>query len=224
MTSTTWLPKFLRWMFTVFTGATVVAGAVILFLIVNPSLFSGHATMQIAPVTLAPAKGAMTLKSDTGETIQIEKFDAAVSVKGDATSGLANIITRRALPVALVYVVFFTFLFDMLRRLFRNVARAESFTERNLRLVRMIGYSMLVFSLLAAGAEAWVGHSFVEYMKLHTSVASLKLQVVEANNFQIGGGEASFQWTWFLTGLLVLALAEVFRQGHALKRENDLTV
>jgi len=28
----------------------------------------------------------------------------------------------------------------------------------------------------------------------------------------------------FLTGLLVLALAEVFRQGLALQRDNDLTV
>ena len=224
MTKTSWLPKFLRWVFTAFTGLMLVLGIVLLFFMFNPSFFTGHGTVQISPVTLAPEPGAMTLKSDTGETVTIEKFDASISVKPDADGGLAKLVTQRALPMALIYIVFFAFLFEMLRRLFRNVSRAESFTDQNVRLVRLIGYSILVFSIAAAVAEGWVERSFVDYLDTHTAVSSLKLHVVQSQNFQINTAETSFQWPWFFTGLLVLALSEVFRQGLVLKRENDLTV
>lgn len=224
MTKTNWLPKALRWVFTALMGMTLVVGAVILFLIVNPSVFYGHETVQIGPVMLAPAPGAMTLKSDTGETISIDKLSASVSMKPSAGEGLAKLVTRRALPLALVYIAFFAFLFDMLRRLFRNVARAESFTDHNVRLVRLIGYSILVFSIAAAVAEGWVERSFVEYLQQHTSVASLHMHVIQARNFQIDSAELPFQWSWFLSGLLVLALSEVFRQGLALRKDSELTI
>lgn len=224
MSGSNWLPKALRWVFTVLTGATLVVGAVIVFLIINPSIFYGHATVDVGPVMLAPAPGAMTLKSDTGEAITIKEVSASVSIKPGSGDGLARIITTRALPASLIYIVFFAFLFEMLRRLFRNVARAESFTDQNVRLVRFMGYSMLVFSIVSAFGEAWAERSLIDYLQLHTSVASLHLHVVEAHNFQIGRGEAVFQWSWFVSGLLVLAVSEVFRQGLVLKRENDLTV
>ncbi len=224
MTKTNWLPKALRWLFTFLTGGTLVVGVVITFLIFNPSFFYDRGTVQIGPVMLAPAPGTMTLKSDSGETISINKLSASVSMKPAAGEKLAKLVTTRALPLALVYVAFFAFLFEMLRRLFRNVARAESFTDRNVRLVRLIGYSILVFSIAAAVAQGWVERSFVEYLQQHTSVASLHMHVVEARNFQIDNTESPFQWSWFLSGLLVLALSEVFRQGMAIKNENDLTV
>lgn len=224
MNKRNWLPKVLRWAFTAFTGLTLAVGAVLLFLIFNPSIFYGHGTVQVGPVMLAPAPGAMTLKSDTGETINIDKLEASISLKPGKGEGLEKLITMRALPMALVYIAFFVFLFDMLRRLFRNVSRAESFTDQNIRLVRMIGYSILVFSVAAAVAEGWVERSFVDYLQQHTTVTSLNMHVVEAKNFQINSGESLFQWSWFFSGLLVLALSEVFRQGLALKTENDLTV
>jgi hypothetical protein len=218
------LPKILRWVFTALMGITLIAGAAILFAIVNPSVFSGHGTMQISPVTLAPEAGSISVRSDAGEIITIKTVDAAVSIKPQAHTGLVKLIATYVLPVSLVYIAFFAFLFDMLRRLFRNVSRGESFSDGNLRLVRLIGYSTLVFSLAAAVAESWLEKAIFDYFKLHTAIPGFKLQFETTYGITLHGGEASFQWTWFLTGLLVLALAEVFRQGQALKRENDLTV
>jgi hypothetical protein len=224
MSKAAWLPKILRWMFTLLMGFTLIVGAVILFVIVHPSVVSGRGTMQIAPVTVAPEAGSIRVRSDAGEIISIATMDAAISIKPQAHSGLVKLIATYVLPVSLVYIAFFTFLFDMLRRLFRNVSRGESFSDGNLRLVRLIGYSILIFSLAAAAAEYWLEKAIVAYLKLHTVIPGFKLHFAPAYGIVLHGDEASFQWTWFLTGLLVLALAEVFRQGLALKRENDLTV
>lgn len=130
--------------------------------------------------------------------------------------------------MVLVELVFGAALLDLLRRLFRNVARGESFTARNIRLVHVLGISILAFTLLSGAMQAWYSSQIVAYLNQHAAVegghmsfasASSGGLVVNGRHFDI-----PFSGRGILTGLLVLALGEVFRQGLVLKQENDLTI
>jgi len=131
------------------------------------------------------------------------------------------------LPLAILNVLFFTLLFDLLRRLFRNVGRGESFTRQSVRLVQIIGLSLLVFSVASAFAEAWFAHALYNYLADHAvvTISGTSLHLPATHHMSISGGHRfPFGSSYFFSGLLVLALSEVFRQGLVLKTESDLTV
>ncbi len=129
------------------------------------------------------------------------------------------------LPLMLIYALFFTALFELLRRLFRNVRRGDSSTPQSLRLVQSIGGSLIVFWLVSGLAENWFVYAAYDFFSQHTQIAvsGAPVRLPPAGDHRWFGGIRVFDWV-FLSGLLVLALAEVFRQGLALKREHDLTV
>ena len=84
---------------------------------------------------------------------------------------------------------------------------------------------MMVFSLIAAVGDNWFGHAMYAYLTEHTQIAisGPSVRLPPAENTQLIA-RLPFGSPVFLSGLLVLALAEVFRQGLALQRESDLTV
>jgi hypothetical protein len=130
------------------------------------------------------------------------------------------------LPVLLVYALFCTALFELLRRLFRNVGRGESFTAQSVRLVQIVGGSLIVYALVSAIGESWFAYAMYGYLAEHTQIAISGTPVLlpPAEPPPWLGYESPLGSTEFFAGLLVLALAEVFRQGLALQRDNDLTV
>jgi hypothetical protein len=94
------------------------------------------------------------------------------------------------------------------------------------RLVQIVGGSLIVFSLVSAIAESWFAYAMYGYLAEHTQIAisGTFVQLPPAQRPPWLGFESPFTSAEFLAGLLVLALAEVFRQGLALQRDNDLTV
>jgi hypothetical protein len=78
---------------------------------------------------------------------------------------------------------------------------------------------------VSALAENWFAHAAYVYLAQHAvltiSGTSLHLPSPNAMSFH---GSRGFGSATFFYGLVVLALSEVFRQGVALKSENDLTV
>ncbi|MGA7674338.1 MAG: DUF2975 domain-containing protein [Rhizomicrobium sp.] len=221
------LPKILHWLFAFFSVVTAIAAVVIcIAIVVNPTLPAGTQFGPIA-VDFAGQPGTVVLRSDQGN------FDLAVTaLRGNVImnlekgSALIDLLKHYGLPLMLLYTVFFAVLFDLLRRLFRNVARRESFTQQNLRLVQTIGISLLVFSVVSALGESWFSHAIYSYLVQNAmlTISGTPLHLPVSHGFTISGGHGSFGSPVFFSGLLVLALSEVFRQGLVLKRENDLTV
>lgn len=225
MKSASYLPKLFRWLFTILVVCTAVAVvAVIGVMIADPSLppdahfgpvkreFLGH-----------PAE--MTLQAPAAEREQafnVRAVNGAVTITVDKPAGTVALLKRYGLPLMLIYAVFFTGLFELLRRLFRNVGRGDSFTPQSVRLVQIIGGSLMVFSLVAGLGEMWFFHAAYDHFAQHTEIAvsgtPLHLPPAGHHGFRVRLDSV------FFSGLLVLALAEVFRQGLVLKRESDLTV
>ena len=224
MTNTSWLPKFLRWVFGAFTVLMGIAAVTLIaVLLIDPQL---PADAQFGPVEIQAMGHPGTF------TIRHSNFDArllngGLNVRVDNARGLVETLKHYALPLALLYVLFFMLQFDLLRKLFRNVGRSESFTQQNVRLVQFIGFSLLLFSRASDFADGWFHHEVYGYISQHATfmISGTPIRLPQADAFTFGQVDGSpFGSSYFWTGLLVLALSEVFRQGLVLKRENDLTV
>jgi len=223
------LPRLFRWVFTVLAVLTALAAVVLIAVIlVDPRLPPDarfgpvHGKLMGQPATLALQPDA----SGRGEpALSGRAFNGNVTMTVDKPAGAIELLKRYGLPLLLIYTVFFTALFELLRRLFRNVGRGESFTPQSVRLVQVVGGALIIFSLISAVGESWFAHAMYAYLTEHTqfAISGTSVRLPPAVNTQLVV-RLTFGSPVFLSGLLVLALAEVFRQGLALQRESDLTV
>ena len=223
------LPRLFRWVFTGLAVLTALAAVVLIAVIlVDPTLPPDarfgpvHGQLMGQPATLALQPHA----SGQGEpALSARAFNGNVTMTVDKPAGAIELLKRYGLPLLLIYAVFFAALFELLRRLFRNVGRGESFTPQSVRLVQIVGGALIVFSLISAVGESWFAHAMYAYLTEHTqfAISGTSVRLPPAENTQLVA-RLPFGSPVFLSGLLVLALAEVFRQGLALQRESDLTV
>lgn len=223
------LPRLFRWVFTGLAVLTALAAVVLIAVIlVDPTLPPDarfgpvHGQLMGQPATLALQPHA----SGQGEpALSARAFNGNVTMTVDKPAGAIELLKRYGLPLLLIYAVFFAALFELLRRLFRNVGRGESFTPQSVRLVQVVGGALIIFSLISAVGESWFAHAMYAYLTEHTqfAISGTSVRLPPAENTQLVA-RLPFGSPVFLSGLLVLALAEVFRQGLALQRESDLTV
>jgi hypothetical protein len=219
------LPKIFRWVFTVLVVLAVL-GAVCttVAMLVDPSLPPGTHfgptnfdwMGQPGSVALRPANG------DSDFTVTALRGNLTLFV--EKAGGLVDVLKHHGLPLILINLIFFAVLFELLRRLFRNVGHGESFTRQSVLLVQMVGGSLIVFSLVSAFAENWFANAIYSYLAQHAvvTISGTSLRLPSPGGITMSGGHGGSPV--FFSGLLVLALSEVFRQGLALKSENDLTV
>lgn len=231
MKSANFLPKLFRWVFTILGVLTgIAAAAVIAVMLVDPSLpadahfgpVKGVVLGQSAEFAMQPAANGK------GEPmLNMKAFNGALTVTVNQAGGMVALLKRYGLPLALIGAMFLTTLFELLRRLFRNVGRGNSFTPQSVHLVQAVGVLLLAFSVVSGLAENWFAWAAYDYFSQHTQIAvsGTLLRLPTAADHPLWfGDKIVFGHPVFFSGLLVLALAEVFRQGLALQRDNDLTV
>ncbi len=224
MTNTAWLPKFLRWMFTFFVIVlSLGAIAVCVVIVIDPSLPPGT---HFGPmkIDILGQPGSIVFKDSA---FALTAFRGVLAISIQNAGGLIEMLKHYGLPLILMKIVFFIVVFELLRRLFRNVGRGESFTLPTLRLVQILGFSLLVYSLISAWTEVWFVHAMYAYLvqNAQISISGSPLHLPVSHNLRIStGNDFPFGAPLFFSGLLVLALSEVFRQGLALKNEHELTV
>lgn len=222
------LPKLFRWAFTILAALMALgAVALIALILIDPGLppdahfgpIHGDFLGQSATLALHPSASG-----GGGPVLDAHAFNGNVAMTVDKPAGVISVLKRYALPLLLIDALFFTALFEVLRRLFRNVERGESFTPQSVRLVQIVGGALIVFSLVSAAGESWFAHAMYAYLSQHTQIAISGTPVhLPPAADHVPWFRIRLNWAFF-SGLLVLALAEVFRQGLALQNENDLTV
>jgi hypothetical protein len=120
----------------------------------------------------------------------------------------------------LVAYAFLLLVIHLLWRLCRNAERGDVFSEGNVRLVRALGGLLIVFSVLTFLSNLWAAYQIGNYVEDHVSIEGIKAITLWARPEDFIGPAVGR----FVTGLLVLAMAEVFRQGLTLKQDTDLTI
>jgi hypothetical protein len=222
------LPRIFHWVFLVLVLIFVVAAWVVAaVMIVNPHMPHG-AHLGPAQFTLAGQPGTVALLSAGNESnFLATAFGGNISVAVEKAGGLVELFKHYGLPLIFTKMIFLAALFELLRRLFRNVGRGESFTRGTIRLVQGVGGLLILFSFFLAFAEGLFFYHVFTYLAQHAVITISGTPVhFPAPHRQMFPKEDGFPFgsPLFFSGLLVLALSEVFRQGLALKDENALTI
>lgn len=141
---------------------------------------------------------------------------------------LVSALCWTTFPAIAVIFAFYWVLLGSLRNVCANIERGEVFSERNLRLVRNIGVTLIAYSLAGGAVVLWSGRVMNGYLSHHVALAGMQsgeqfADGVGALRFMMPPGLFSFPGD-IVTGCVVLLISEVFRQGLNLKTENDLTV
>ena len=222
------LTSNLRFLFGFMRGfmAVLVVLAVIICL-VDPlmnrytSRHGGKSMRRLAEVTLpfeANMPRVMATKTVVGD-VTLSNVRGIISVNSaSADAELVSLSRWRFILVDLVNLVFPFGVIDLLWRLCRNAERGDVFTESNTHHVRNLGLVILVYQVVACAASYWYVRMVDGFLYQRVVADGVKLNLHWELKF------SPFDPNLIATGLLLLALSEVFRQGLALKKENELTV
>lgn len=223
------LPKIFRWIFTVLVGLMAFAALLIcIVMLINPHLppnaHFGPTTVDVgapgepATVLLQPANGDFNF--------QITAFHGTITFFFDKAGGLIETMKHYGLPLWLLHVLFLGALFELLRRLFRNVGRGDSFSPGTVRLVQSVAVLLIASSFILSFAQDLFGQAVINYFLQHAviTISGTQVHLPAASVGMFPRHRFSWNSGMFFYGLLVLALSEVFRQGIALKKENELTI
>jgi len=220
------LPNIFRWVFTVLAALCAFAAFVIcVVILINPHLPPGT---QVGPINgdFMGQPGSIDFHPAGGDfDLMATAFHGTITLFVKQAGGLIEVIKHYGLPLVLVKMVFLTTLFELLRRLFRNVGRGDSFNQATIRLVQILGGSLIVFSFVLSVVEGLFANAVFTYFSQHAviTISGAPIHWPEAHHVVLPHG-SGFGSSMFFSGLLVLALSEVFRQGLALKKDNELTI
>jgi hypothetical protein len=227
MASVAVLPKIFRWLFTALELFCLLAAIVIsCAILIDPHLPQGTHFGPLS-VDFGGQPGSVELRAmESDSDFTLTAFRGDITVVVEKAGGLIEVTKHYGLPAILISTVFFIVLFDLLRRLFRNVSRGDSFTRQSVFFVQVAGAALIVYSIVSAFAESWFVVAMLTYLSQHAvvTVSGTPLHLPAPTPVFIPHHGFPFNSPVFFAGLLVLALSEVFRQGLAIKSEHDLTV
>lgn len=196
--------------------------------------FSISSITEMNRVGLVPELDTFVVQTDDSQSkaLQLTRLEGIVDGRAVNEGGAVAVWNKwHMVALGMADVLFAAVIFDLLRRLFRNVTRGESFTERNIRLVHWIGMAVIVFTLVSSVMQSWSNHRVLTYLQQHATIEGVKMGFAppppatdtmfsyESKNYRI-----QFGWAGILSGILILTLGEVFRQAAAMKEENALTI
>lgn len=219
----------------------VIRGLMIFWLIALPILFignwhrpthwtAGFGSMEFNPASVA-MRAAPSPNAKAAEGIRLRTLTSELVVADQAEGAKLMAATRIPVFVAgIARTLTLLAIAHLLWRLCQAVERGEVFSPGNFRLVRWLGLALVARPIVGLATETWKNASIARYMEEHITFEGLRPIVTSSG---LGGWERAienlsyfgdFNFSLFVTGLLVLALAEVFRRGLVLKQEADLTV
>jgi hypothetical protein len=222
------LPRIFYWVFLVLTVVFVLAALiVVVVMLANPHVPTG-AHLGPAQFDLAGQPATLILRSiGSDSNFLATVFQGKVSLTVEKAGDLVELFKHYGLPLVLLNMIFLAALFELLRRLFRNVGRGESFTRETIRLVQGVGELLILSSFVLSFAEGLFVYNLFAYLVQHAVITISGTAVhFPAPDYEMFPKDNGFLFgsPLFFSGLLVFALSEVFRQGLALKHENELTI
>lgn len=187
--------------------------------------------VTVGHIILPTGHNSVGLSSDSAKSGSLGLVGLRGTLQMDLCSkdaALVSALRWTMIPSMVVMTAFALVLFSTLRNVCANIERGEVFSETNLRLVRNLGVTLIVYSLVVGVLGIWASHVMGVYLSQHVVLTGIQTNLP----FPSGMGELNFQLTeglfslesGLVTGCLVLVVSEAFRKGLALKTESELTV
>jgi len=220
------LPGSLRFLFGFLRGFTIFGAVVVFIVVVLIPWLTPHNTAWkhmdvLAVVRLDFEPGVYRVqatKAAVGDVALTEIRGSLAVNRASADAELAVLSRWLFFLRTTVELAFYYVCLDLLWRLCRNVERGEIFSESNTRYVRNLGFAILVYQAVACAAGFWYARMIDAFLQQRVVTEGVKLKL------HWGMEVFPVNPDLIITGLLLLVLSEVFRQGLALKKENELTV
>jgi Protein of unknown function (DUF2975) len=179
---------------------------------------SNHRIAEVA-LTFKPGVYQLTMAKGMAGDVALTNVRGTLEMNGTSTNAELTALVRWDLVLRLAVGLAVCFLLcDLLCKLCGNVERGEIFSEKNTRLVRNLGFVIIGAQVLGFAVGTWYAHLIGIFLEQKIVAEGVRLQIYQK------GPMFSLNISMVVTGCLVLALSEVFRQGLALKKENELTV
>jgi hypothetical protein len=221
MKKTLRLPLILRTVFGTFQILICIAGGALALVFLLSFTVRTPAFPLFFTANLEPSATPISLKSSTADAkdIRVSRVTTDLALNFHSNDPkLAAAIRQTLLPEMILSFISAFFMLGQLRKLCARSAQGEVFSEANLRSIRSLGLIFVVTGFAGIGFHFWTNHQLIAYLNEHVDFTGIGAGVS-------AGNESIFEWIGsLLTGLLVMILTEVFRQGLALQKENDLTV
>lgn len=110
----------------------------------------------------------------------------------------------------------------LLRSFVNSLEKSHPFTKVNVKTLRIMGFMLICIEPLHSGLSYFMENLMNEYF-----IHSLPIRSVFGDVFYWLGynlSKGNFLSSWLVGGLIILVIAEVFKQGIAIKEEQDLTI
>lgn len=208
----------------VFFGAaqllTILSGVVFLFSLTRADPFI---PLTLTDVYVKIPSTSLVVKTPTSnpEDIRVTRLTTTLKLNPRSTdTKLVAAIRWTLLPACIVGFIFLWMYFGLLRKLCARVEQGEIFSEANIRSVRNLGLLIMAEGLISGFLQFWTNFWFSLYLTKNATLTGLAATL----DTEMTLGMSLTTNSSLITGLLVLLVAEAFRQGLALKKENELTV
>lgn len=218
---------FLR-ILTVIGGVLALAGVIFDFAVLPRFGADGSIGMTMGDVALRADPAAIALSTPGAKpgALALNSVRGTLQARpGSQDAALRSMLLQSTVPSLMVTIVTAYVLFTALRQLCGNWGRGDMFSEENVRLVRRIGFTLVISSVANALLAIWTSAVVGSFLRSQVSIGGgLKLfEFAGTTPFDPPAGLLSVP-SGLVIGLLVLMLTAAFRQGLKLKAENDLTV
>jgi hypothetical protein len=187
-------------------GAAWVAGTIVFVAILAVELFAVPETRQKLSigVTTTVELEPRTIGTVWGGPLRLKMDEAKGSLRVPIGSAPLGFRLATYLGLAVIYVLFMKFLFR-LRELLRRVRAGAPFDERNATSLRWLGLMLILIDTLASV------YSFALSQMVLRAMSPATMPVT--SQFSMNGNV-------IFVGLVLLALAEIFRRGAVLEDEH----
>jgi hypothetical protein len=189
----------------VFYRVASVFGVLLIVAVSTLELFAENETLQKFSIGV-PTKVELESRpigTAWGGSLTLRMDEAEGSVRVPIASAPAGFRLVAYLGLAVIYVLFLRFVFH-LRELFRRVRAGAPFDERNAPTLRWLGMLLILIDVLGSTYRFGLSQLVLRAM----SPPSVPL----TSSFSMDG-------TTIFIGLVLLALAEIFRRGAVLEDE-----
>lgn len=180
-------------------------GVLLIVAVCALELFAGTETRQILSIGVPTTVDLDDVNIGTawGGSLSLKMDEAEGSLRVPIASAPLWFRLTAYLGLAVIYVLFLRFLFH-LRELFRRVRAGAPFDERNATTLHWLGLLLILIDTLGSAYSYGLSQLVLRAM----STPSIPV----TSSFSMSG-------TAIVVGLVLLALAEIFRRGAVLEEE-----
>jgi hypothetical protein len=179
------------------------------------NLDDGVGSVIVGPFSLSAGKERQYFTgAEVDKDVSVQKVEAMVAFKGVArATGALRAFKWPAVTGELCAILTGLAFFEMVRRLLSSAEKGDLFTDANVRMLRWIGFLMIALDLARFGAVAILMSRMNEFVAPFFSSGTWMLTT-----------SVSGRLTGVISGVFVLLLAEVFREGLKFRKDSDLTI